>query len=65
MFIFQYKCFKWKNTVDPNTTLFRANCLCRSLNNNEVPIITITSIETNEKKIKVILLYSIPTRRPS
>ncbi|XP_026815510.1 cytosolic carboxypeptidase 1-like [Rhopalosiphum maidis] len=47
-----YKCFKWKNSVDPNTTLFRANCLCRSLNNNEVPIITITSIETTEKKIK-------------
>ncbi|VVC26854.1 Hypothetical protein CINCED_3A014064 [Cinara cedri] len=47
-----YKCFSWKNSIDPATTLFRANCLCRSLNNNEVPIITITSVETNEKKIK-------------
>ncbi|XP_050542005.1 cytosolic carboxypeptidase 4-like isoform X2 [Daktulosphaira vitifoliae] len=47
-----YKCFKWKNSVDSKTTLFRANALCRSLNNNDVPILTITSKENNEQPIK-------------
>lgn len=55
--VFQYKCFAWKNAVNDAHTLFRVNCLCKSLNNNEVPIITITSSEYTEKTIKVIIFF--------
>ncbi|XP_050422102.1 uncharacterized protein LOC126834319 [Adelges cooleyi] len=47
-----YKCFNWKNSIDPKTTIFRANSMCRSLNNNDVPVLTITSVENEYNKIQ-------------
>ncbi|KAK7793652.1 hypothetical protein R5R35_006136 [Gryllus longicercus] len=44
--------WKWSLSVDPSLIYFRTDCLCYSLNNNETPLLTITSPDMESNRIK-------------
>ncbi|KAF7391837.1 hypothetical protein HZH68_011380 [Vespula germanica] len=53
--------WKWTKKLSPSNVYFRAESLCESLNNNENPVLTITSPDTKNNPIqnrKVIFLTS-------
>lgn len=63
----------WSTQVEPAQIIYRAESLCLTLNNNDIPVITITAPNTssnpievhnindiiNNKFVKYLLTYSI------
>lgn len=45
--------WKWTKKLSPSNVYFRAESLCESLNNNENPLLTITSPDTKNNPIQV------------
>lgn len=49
--------WKWYKKLSPSNIYFRAESLCESLNNNENPVLTITSPDSKSNPIQVSNIY--------